>query len=631
MVDLERTNPASEASPEEELAYLLAEASERMQVGRLEEARAHLERALTVCPGHERARNLLGLSLFRMGELGDAEAILQELVDDNPVEPSLRLNLAMVLLKANRLEDARVELIRVLDLNPEHTRAAGFMGLVLERLEDFAEAAVWYARAGQAQRAEELASRAAEGEATHASGVPAPPPLSEAPPALGSAAKSGGDLPILPALDDGGIPPAPPPLDDVALMLPLLDESATAQLPLDGAPAPPPLDDAHLALSDLDDGEAPAFADLTTYEVSAQLPLDGEAVPVPPPLDAEPLEAQPPNAPARGEVESAALSALRAMRLQAIEAPLGPADEEGALHFGLDLAPTLLATQAATEASAASAPNEAPKPQAAAAPTAEVTGSARAAMLPTAATPSAVAAPSPPRRPPLPSAPEGTERDAHAPSAPEPTAGPMPLAELARQGRADPGLPREPQLTHTGLLLFPIDDVAYLRTDLLVGLAGAFEVEPLNRLHRGRRTDSLFGGNLTPMLAILGDGRSWLDPRGRQVTLLQLMGEELYLVESAVLAFSSGLVWENGHLAEGGSKDLEIVLLRGKGVVAIGSEGAPHSLEAEPGRPVTVHAERLLGWTGSLVPSRSHLPGLPESAAQPPLVRFEGAGKVLGI
>jgi hypothetical protein len=44
-----------------------------------------------------------------------------------------------------------------------------------------------------------------------------------------------------------------------------------------------------------------------------------------------------------------------------------------------------------------------------------------------------------------------------------------------------------------------------------------------------------------------------------------------------------------------------------------------------------VQAQRLLGWTGQLVPYRAPLPGLPEPARRVPVVRFEGTGTVLSL
>ncbi len=181
-----------------------------------------------------------------------------------------------------------------------------------------------------------------------------------------------------------------------------------------------------------------------------------------------------------------------------------------------------------------------------------------------------------------------------------------------------------------GAMVVPIDEVAYLRTDLLVSLSGQFEIEPLNRRYRGRRTDSLFGGNQAPMVAVMGSGVAVFDPAQMDVAVLELSNEELYLVESALASFSAGLVWENGRLPSDGGPDLDIVHLRGTGAVVLGSPKRIYAHTVLADAPVTLHVERLVGWNGQVVPYRGALPGLPESADKPPIVRFEGTGLVFG-
>ena len=180
-----------------------------------------------------------------------------------------------------------------------------------------------------------------------------------------------------------------------------------------------------------------------------------------------------------------------------------------------------------------------------------------------------------------------------------------------------------------GLLLFPIHDVGYVRTDILVSLAGSFEVEPVNRRYRGKRTESLFGGNDSAVVALMGKGLAVIDPGKLEVAAITLKQEEIFLVEGVLLAFSSGLVWENGRLPSETDKDLDIVHLRGSGQVLLATKAPIITLKIHKDNPVTAHAQRLVGWNGQLVPYRGPLPGLPENARRPPIVRFEGTGVVL--
>ena len=211
-----------------------------------------------------------------------------------------------------------------------------------------------------------------------------------------------------------------------------------------------------------------------------------------------------------------------------------------------------------------------------------------------------------------------------APTSPT-TVAELPLAELASRAVNGTQLSR----TADGQLVMPIHEVGYVRTDLLASLSGAFEIEVVNRRYRGKRTDSLFGGADAAVVALMGKGSCIVTLGDLVPTALTLPSEEVYLVETGVIGFSAGLVWENGRLPSEADRDLDIVHLRGSGRIVLGSKKAIVSLPVKPDAPVLVLATRLVGWTGQLVPYRAALPGLPEPARRVPIVRFEGTGTVL--
>lgn len=179
------------------------------------------------------------------------------------------------------------------------------------------------------------------------------------------------------------------------------------------------------------------------------------------------------------------------------------------------------------------------------------------------------------------------------------------------------------------LLSLPFKDVLYLRTDLMVALTGELEVEPVNRRYRGRRTDSFFGGPKAALSAAMGRGTALLDVKGREITTLRLDGEDVYLLEGAIVAFTDGIVWENGRLPGENGDDLDIVHLRGDGRIVLTSERPIHGVTIDSERPTTVRADRLVGWQGQVVPFRGPYPGLPEAVHRPAIIRFEGTGTVL--
>lgn len=584
---------------DEEFYYLLTEGSELLQAGKVEDARRQFERALEMHPTHEQALNLLGLALFRLNHLDRARQIFADLVHNSPVEPSLRLNLAMVHLKTGHLDAAAAELEHVLELNPDHPRATSYMGLVLERKGDLDRAAAFYERAGNKKRADEIrayrptatgtfplpnlsalmaaASKAdaaapASTPPAPASTPPAPAPAAATPPAAASTPPAAASTPPAPAM--ASTPPG-----------------AASTPPASAPPAPPP------------QGPAATHVGFHNIPPTAPKPITGvvslTAIPAADPRGAGS------GARASQPIEAAALTAAAATALKkgAEPPPAAPHGRDGSLGYTFEIEEKKPAATEAREAPrAAEEPARASADRAAADRT---TADGAADAEPKANDKAAAAA----------------ERGARAA-----------MAEERLSGLASSALSVEdPTLREDGLLAFPIPDVGYVRTDLLVALSGQFEIEPVNRRYRGKRTDSLFGGAEGAIAALLGKGLALLHPDKLNPRLLSLKNEELYLVESALLAFTQGLVWENGRLPSEADRDLDIVHLRGSGRLVLGSRAPLLVLAVKPDSPAVVHAARLIGWSGQLVPYRAPLPGLPENARRVPVVRFEGTGTVLAV
>lgn len=128
-----------------------------LQAGDMLSARAQLERVLRHQPRDQRARSLLGLSLFKLGELTKAEAIYRGLIEDNPADPTLRVNLGLVFLKAGASTEAVHCFETALDLGPEHQKAMNYLGLALAQQGEHARARDWFLRCGNTAMAERMA------------------------------------------------------------------------------------------------------------------------------------------------------------------------------------------------------------------------------------------------------------------------------------------------------------------------------------------------------------------------------------------------------------------------------------------------------------------------------------------
>ncbi|MBM4281397.1 MAG: tetratricopeptide repeat protein [Deltaproteobacteria bacterium] len=243
----------------------------------------------------------------------------------------------------------------------------------------------------------------------------------------------------------------------------------------------------------------------------------------------------------------------------------------------------------------------------------------------------AAAARAPSSPPPAPPPPPAV---AAGPAAPTPTS-PAPVRGVVELAFADLGARALDGKALTrgdeGHLVFPVVDNGYVRSDLITGLSGAFDVEVVHRRYRGKRTDSLFGGADAAVTGLAGRGFALLSLGELLATALTLNQDECYLIESAVVGFGSGLVWENGRLPSETDRDLDIVHLRGSGRVVLGTKRPVVTFAVTKDAPCMVHASRLVGWSGQLLPFRAPLPGLSDAARRVPVVRFEGIGIVLAV
>ena len=188
----------SDLADNQEFDRALAAGTEALGRGEPAEARLSLEKSLRYKPRNQRARNLLGLSLFKLGELEKAEEIYRSLIEDHPADPTLRVNLGLVFLKANASGDAVRCFETALDLSPEHQKAQNYLGLALAQKGELARAREWFLKSGNDAMAERMATAlqqspirdVAQGadEALQASEQPFKP-ATEEPPAVPAAKK----------------------------------------------------------------------------------------------------------------------------------------------------------------------------------------------------------------------------------------------------------------------------------------------------------------------------------------------------------------------------------------------------------------------------------------------------------
>ena len=139
-----------------EFDQALAQGAEALLRGDAALARNALEKALRYKPRNQRGRNLLGLSLFKLGELERAEAIYRGLIEDHPADPTLRVNLGLVFLKSNASSDAVRCFETALDLAPDHQKAQNYLGLALAQKGELGRAREWFDKSGNTAMADRM-------------------------------------------------------------------------------------------------------------------------------------------------------------------------------------------------------------------------------------------------------------------------------------------------------------------------------------------------------------------------------------------------------------------------------------------------------------------------------------------
>jgi len=147
----------SDLAENQEFDRALSAGTEALSQGNPADARVALEKALRYKPRNQRARNLLGLSLFKIGELARAEEIYRSLIEDHPSDPTLRVNLGLVFLKQNASADAVRCFETALDLAPDHQKAQNYLGLALAQKGELARAREWFLKAGNDAMADRMA------------------------------------------------------------------------------------------------------------------------------------------------------------------------------------------------------------------------------------------------------------------------------------------------------------------------------------------------------------------------------------------------------------------------------------------------------------------------------------------
>ncbi len=142
-------------------------------------------------------------------------------------------------------------------------------------------------------------------------------------------------------------------------------------------------------------------------------------------------------------------------------------------------------------------------------------------------------------------------------------------------------------------------------------------------------------GATAALVIITGRGRLILTDGEREITLMHVDDEAIYVEPNHLLACEETLTPRYVRIEESPPGHLEFVQLEGRGIVALSVGSKPLPLAITPDLPVSVPATSIIMWSGALaavpVADRQIYEVIRQSggAAGTPLIRLEGRGRLL--
>lgn len=112
------------------------------------DAAEELEEARRLRPTDDSVLNLLGLAYFKQEKYREADSIYRKLIETNPESYTLHFNLGLICFKLGDLDRAEATFLRALELKPENQKTHFYLGNIYERKNQFYNAIFQYRKAG---------------------------------------------------------------------------------------------------------------------------------------------------------------------------------------------------------------------------------------------------------------------------------------------------------------------------------------------------------------------------------------------------------------------------------------------------------------------------------------------------
>lgn len=140
---------------------------------------------------------------------------------------------------------------------------------------------------------------------------------------------------------------------------------------------------------------------------------------------------------------------------------------------------------------------------------------------------------------------------------------------------------------------------------------------------------------VSPLVIVSGTGKLLLSDRQRDITVLKINGEEVFVEPSHLLACQETLTPRYALIKKEDAPDLrlQVLSIEGTGMLALSVTTNPLVVDVTPGFPINVSSANIISWSGELAPSIVDDEALEElmypHTGKAFNLRLEGSGKVM--
>ena len=534
------------------------------------DAAEDLEEARRLRPDDDSVLNLLGLAYFKQEKYKEADSVYRKLIELNPESYTLHFNLGLVYFKTSDLDNAEAIFLRALELEPDNQKTHFYLGNIYEKKKQFYNAIFQYRKAGANIMVKRVQAKIDQNRPADSQ-----------------------------ADEDHALPPPSP--DDTSPDLPAKGTENVEDAELD------PKRPNTLEKINVDHIDRRRFLSALQEDLFSDRPLTPPSKVEPVTLDdatsphLEPAQPQPPD------TREAILSAEKeAFKTSATDETMPPtAVPEKTSVSRLRLTEPVVLDQSLSDMAKGKLPESASKELFSERRQADRRGRPSVDI------------------PPAQSLPTGASDSRGQPK----------LLTWGKQER------RGAEASVSARMRRRDDIFRYVENNLM-------EVNFSGKVFIKQGTIYSYSGNLTfwvkpqreesvpPLVIVSGTGKLLLTDRQRDISVMQIEDEEIFVEPSHLLACQESLTPRYAVIdKDDGTPGLHVLMIKGSGVIALSVATSPLVLTVQKAYPVNVSSSSLISWTGELEPAIVEDETLAEimlpGPAQGVNLRLKGEGRVM--